>query len=122
MGVSQRTYRFTNGTMLEVEPPSWFVKATAEDSDWSAELQRAGVNEVDKFENGGEFILIFRAPNGEYFIGYWDAAECVAEIFISSAVDYLLFRATYIAPIASLIMETERHDEWRKRNRFKAAS
>lgn len=112
-----RTYQFTNGRMVKSEQPEWFSKAIKNTDDWHVSLTKSGAVGLEDIGDGAESIDIYEAPDGSYFIGYWDAAKCVAEIFIDNVPDYLVFRANYIAPLASLIMESERHYEWKKKAR-----
>ena len=121
MTALHRIYRFVDGRMVRAEPPAWFSSATAESDDWLGSLGRAGATAVEDFDNGGESLHIFEGPEGDYFIGYWDATKCVIEVFIDNIADYLQFRANYIAPLAQLVMEVERHEEWRKGKKFRAA-
>ncbi len=122
MGRLHSTHRFSDGQLMKAEAPEWFLMATANSDDWAKSLSQAGAIAVEEFENGGESLDIHEAPDGSYLIQYRDAHKTVAEIFIDNVADYLLFRATYIVPLATLIMETERHDDWQKTKRFKAAS
>jgi hypothetical protein len=111
-------YHFLDGHLVKSDAPEWFANATREkDGSWSRLLREAGAISVEDFDDGGNSIEIYEAPDGTYFIGFWDANKCFAEVFIDNIADYLLFRARYIAPLASLIMETERHSEWEKRKR-----
>lgn len=117
-----RTHRFIEGHMVKADPPEWFAKAVAGSGDWPRSLGEAGASMMEDFDGAGESLEIYEGPQGDYFIGYWDAAKCVAEIFIDNVADYMLFRATYIAPLAKLIMESDRYDEWRKAKNIKFAS
>jgi hypothetical protein len=108
--------------MVKAEAPGWFASAVEDSDDWGKALRVAGAVGIDEFDNGGESVEIYEGPECDYFIAYRDAAKCAAKIFIDNVADYLLFRAVYIAPLATLIMETERHQEWRKAKRLRVAS
>src|SRR5687768_13314396 len=112
MNELHRTFRFANGHMLRAAPPGWFAGIAEGNEDWSKALRGAGATGIDEFSNRGESLEIYAGPEGDFFIAYRDAAKCVAKIFINNVADYLLFRANYVAPLANLIMETERHNEW----------
>jgi hypothetical protein len=112
-------YRFVDGRLVKMQPPEWFTKATVGADDWPRALSKAGAIGVDDFggDTGGDSIEVYRGPAGDYFIGFWDCSECIAEVFVDNIADYLLFRATYVAPLAKLIMDSERHYEWQEGNR-----
>src|SRR5947209_6212866 len=103
-------YRFTKGEWLESEPPEWFK--VSDDEDWGVQLTRAGATGVDEFEgDSGSAIAIYQGPAGDYAIIFWDAAKCIARVFISNVGDYLTFKSQVIAPQAMLIMECDRQFE-----------
>lgn len=120
MGGLHRTYHFTDGRLVKVKPPEWFAKATAVDGNWPSLLTAAGATFMEEFGDGD--LEIFEGPEGDYFVGIWDSNKCMAEVFIDNVADYLQFRVSYIAPLANLIMETERHYEWNKAKKRKATS
>jgi hypothetical protein len=114
------THRFVDGRLVKVDPPEWFARATAaDDGDWNTLLTKAGATAIDDFggDGGADSIEIYEGPDGDYFIGFWDCNKCIAEVFIDNVADYLHFRATYIAPLANLIMESARHYEWEQEKR-----
>lgn len=114
--------RFADGRLTEADPPDWFVRVleTTEDwDDWSGSLHKAGASGLDSFGDI-ETFEIYRAPNG-YFVDYCDVSESAAWIFIDSPVDYVTFRATYLAPLAMLSMKAERFEEWRQDRQAKTS-
>jgi hypothetical protein len=112
-------YRFINGEWIRSEPPEWFANAISDDDDWGAQLSRAGATEVDEFGGAGaDTIAIYEGPAGDYAIVFWDAAKCIARVFIDNIPDYLTFKARVIAPQSMLIMESDREFE-RQRDRAK---
>jgi hypothetical protein len=122
MNKTDRSYGFVDGRLVPMKPPEWFAKAVLEEGSWNASLTKAGALALEDFGDGGDTLDIYQGPSGDYFIGYWDCNECVAQIFIDNVPDYLMFRAKYIAPLASLIMESDRHHEWREAKKRKRAS
>lgn len=117
----QSNYRFRNSQLEKCSPPEWFTKLP-ENGSWPEMLTHAGATALEKFGEGGDTIEIYEAPEGGYFIGYWDCNRCIANIFIDDVADYLLFRATYIAPLASLIMESEKHYQWEQANKVRRSA
>lgn len=104
----QRCMLFQDGRLTEGEPPGWFrqiLEEMAPDGDWQASLRRAGTSAIESFGDV-ETITLHRCPTG-YFIDYWDSFEAIAWIFIDRPVDYLVFRATYLAPWVQLLMDGE---------------
>src|SRR5262245_29085606 len=76
--------RFIDGRLVKSEPPKWFANAIADSDDWIASLSRAGATYTDEFESSGESLAVFEGPDADYAILYWDAAKCVAKIFIDN--------------------------------------
>lgn len=104
--------KFSNGQLVEAEPPEWFAKhlASVEADDWAQSLSNAGTSAIESFGHG-EIYTIYRSPNG-YFVNYSDSFESAAWIFIDRPVDYMNFRATMLAPLAMLAMYADRHTIW----------
>ncbi|MBX9828751.1 MAG: hypothetical protein K2Y27_27665 [Xanthobacteraceae bacterium] len=121
MKALHRSFRFADGRLVKCEPPDWFARATAADVSWNVLLKQAGATAIEDFGEHGDTLDIHEGRDGDCFIGYWDSNKCIANIFIDNIADYLLFRATYIAPLARLTMESDRHYEWQKGNKAKAA-
>ncbi len=119
------SHRFAGGCLVKADPPEWFAKATAKDGSWRTLLLRAGATAIEDFgyDSGADSLEIYEGPEGDYCILFRDSNKCAAEIFIDNMADYLLFRAKYVAPLATLIMESERHFDWQKgRRKLRAAS
>lgn len=114
MSVLHRAYRFVDGRLVQAESPEWFARAIAGSTDWPKSLREAGATVVESIGDGGESLHIYEGPHGGYFVGYWGATKCFAEIFIDDIADYLQFRDDYIAPFAKLIMGSEQHSQWAK--------
>ena len=109
----RRCMRFVDGRLVEADPPDWFERHLARNddtTDWSASLVQEGCIGIDEFGDA-ETIEIFRHPSGSYYVEYRDTIEAVAWIFIDRPVDYVTFRATFLAPLALLSMESERFEE-----------
>ena len=119
MSGKNRDFAFVEGRLVPTSPPAWFVKATSEESNWSTALTKAGARPLEDFGDGGDNIEIYQGPEGDYYVGYWDPGECIAHIFIDNVADYLSFRAQYVAPLASLIMESDRHFVWQQAQKLK---
>lgn len=113
-------YRFSDGRWIEAPAPEWFAIATAIDDSWQSSLTKAGATHVDEFgaETGGDSIEIYEGPAGDYAILFRDSAKCIARVFIDNVADYLTFRASVVAPQASLIMESERYYAWKDGKRL----
>jgi hypothetical protein len=124
MTTTNDNYRFTDGHLVKADPPDWFARAISKDGGWDRLLSKAGATAVEDFgaDGGGDSIEIYEGPAGDYAIVFRDCNKCIAKVFIDDVADYLRFRATYIAPLATLIMESEKHFEWENRKRLKAAS
>jgi hypothetical protein len=102
-------YFFANGGWTKSEAPQWFSNAVTRDGDWGEELSRAGATLLEEFGGAGaDTIAIYQGQAGDYAILFWDAAKCIARVFIDNVPDYMTFRASIIAPHAMLIMESER--------------
>jgi hypothetical protein len=96
------TFRFADGRLVKTVPPQWFVNATANSENWEERFTAAGATKIAEF-GSADGLEIYQAPDGSYFILYWELQNCIAEIFVDNIADYVLFRATYVAPLASLI-------------------
>ncbi|CCD84566.1 hypothetical protein BRAO285_1220052 [Bradyrhizobium sp. ORS 285] len=104
----RRCMLFQDGRLTEGQPPEWFrrhVEGMTPEGDWRDSLSRAGASAMESFGEV-ETITLHRCPTG-YFVDYWDSFEPIAWIFIDRPVDYLVFRATYLAPLVQLLLETE---------------
>ena len=108
----QLCMKFSNGALVEADPPDWFLKhlASPQVDDWKASLARVGATCMDSF-GSGETYEVYRSPNG-FFVDYMDTFESAAWIFIDRPVDYMNFRATVLAPLAMLAMYSDRHTIW----------
>jgi hypothetical protein len=107
---------FADGKLAEAAPPEWFVKHLEwadSDSDWQGSLLKAGLQSWESFD-GTETFEIYKTSNGGFFIDYVDANESAAWIFIARPVDYITFRATMLAPLVMLTMQSDRHVIWRQ--------
>lgn len=99
--------RFASGILAEAAPPEWFARLLETgDDDWEASLARLGTNHIDSFGET-ERLDVYRSPNG-YFINYMDVSESAAWIFIDRPTDYVVFRATILAPLVTLALEGDR--------------
>jgi hypothetical protein len=117
-------YRFAKGEMEKCNPPEWFAKTAAKDNDWTDLLKQADAVLVDDFggDSGGESLQVYRRGAEEYVVVFRDPNQVIMTAFIDDVADYVFCRATYIAPLASLIMEEERQYEWEKNRKMKRAS
>jgi hypothetical protein len=97
------TYRFADGRLVKSSPPPWFAIATTNSENWEERFTAAGATKVDEFIGGSHAIETYQASDGSYFTLYWELQNCIADIFVDNIADYLLFRATYVAPLVSLI-------------------
>jgi hypothetical protein len=106
--------RFTNGALVEAEPPEWFVahlNNSEMDADWQGSLLKAGATSMESFD-GSETYEVYSSPNG-YFVDYCDVFASAAWIFIDRPVDYITFRATMLAPLVMLSIESDRVEKAR---------
>lgn len=103
--------KFSNGQLQQAPPPAWFEKhllRTAEpDADWERSLTDIGLIGYDVIGRN-ETITIYKTPDGGHFIDYSDVSEGAAWIFIDRPVDYVVFRATILAPLVMLSVEADR--------------
>lgn len=110
-----RLYKFEGGRLSKCDAPNWYRKAVDDDApvDWNENLSRAGARAVESF---GEVdaLNVYRTPDDGFLVEYLDYEELVASVLINDRADYLTFRAIYLAPLASLIMQSDQHDNWRK--------
>ena len=121
MSALHTDYRYTKGEWIKAEPPKWFV--VNDETDWDTQLSRAGARLIDEFGGGGaDNISIYVGPTGDYAVVIWDAAQCVARVFIDNIPDYLTFRSQVIAPQAMLIMECDRQFELEKQRAHRRAA
>jgi hypothetical protein len=112
MKSSVPSYRFAGGKISRIDPPEWFVKLP-DTGDWLSMLSSAGATLLDDFggDDGADTMSIYEAPRGGYYVEYWNPSECIAQFFIDDAADYVLFRATVVAPLVRLIMDAQRYHE-----------
>ncbi|NOJ41377.1 hypothetical protein [Bradyrhizobium australiense] len=115
MTIADNLYRFQDGKLSKCDMPAWFLKATESDDaiGWAETLSRAGCRQVESFGDIDNLNL-YRTPDDGFLIEYVDVEELVVSVLIYDRADYLTFRAQYIAPLASLIMESDRQDVWDK--------
>ncbi len=98
--MSQSTLRFSESRLIKADRPDWYIAIEEDGPDPSVE-NFGGDGDADSIE-------IYRGPDGDWFVQFFDRNGMgIAEVLVDNA-DYLQFRATYIAPLANLIMELER--------------
>ena len=97
---------FKRGEWTEVKPPEWFVEATASGEDWMIAFENYGVRAIEDFDFE-DSIEVYKALDGMYCVVFRDSIEVLAAVFISSAADYIQFRAQIIAPNVQLTMANE---------------
>ncbi|MGJ5207743.1 hypothetical protein [Bradyrhizobium sp. HKCCYLR20261] len=118
MDDTQKSLRFADGKLLEVDLPQWFRKATEEDGEFDDLLSRAGASRLDDYGDKTDTIKIYRTPQDTgYLVIFWDTFEIISLVFIGNVADYMTFRAQYIAPLAQLIMATDQHLAWQEERR-----
>jgi hypothetical protein len=122
MSAIERCFAFADGHLTRMSPPDWFVQMVNGADDWNPAISRAGFSPAEDFGEGGDSIAIYRSDDGQYLIKYGDYHETIAYIFVANVADYLFCRASLIAPLASLIMEADRHFEWQEARKRKKAS
>jgi hypothetical protein len=105
---------------VKATAPAWFVKAKSLDGSWDRILSDAGASGYDDFGEHGDTIQVYKTPDNEYLVSFWDVNEALADVFIDDLSDYLTFRVQYIAPLAQLIMATDQHLAWQEDRKKKA--
>jgi hypothetical protein len=101
--------KFADGTLQQAHPPSWFeahLSTIDTNPDWPGSLVERGLQSWETIA-GGETFEIYKTPEGGYFVDYTDAFESAAWIFIDKPSDYITFRATVLAPLVMLSMQTD---------------
>jgi hypothetical protein len=114
MTEEHKVLRFRDGKLVKATAPEWFVKAKSVDGSWDRILSDAGAIGYDDFGDSGDTIQVYKTPDNGYLVSFWDVNETLADVFIDDLVDYLTFRAQYIAPLAKLIMATDQHFAWQE--------
>lgn len=109
-----KSLKFKNGKLVKGPIPAWYRKALAEDDDFKALLTKAGASSVDEYGDGADAIQMFRDPKNGYLIIFHDTFEMICLVFIDNVADFLTFKAQYIAPLAQLIMASDKHFEWQE--------
>jgi hypothetical protein len=122
MSALERCFAFRDSRMAAMSPPPWFVEMVEEADDWDAAIRSAGFSPTEEFGEGGDNLAIYRNEKAEYLITYGDYNETIAYIFLANVAEYLECRAKLIAPLATLIMETDKHFEWQEARRRRRAS
>jgi hypothetical protein len=111
---SAKSLKFKNGKLVKAPLPPWYRKALADDDDFAALLTRAGASNVDEYGEGGDSIQMFRGPNNGYLVIFHDSFEMISLVFIDNVADFMTFKARYIAPLAQLIMASDKHWAWQE--------
>lgn len=94
---------YASGSLSLTVPPAWWDQhIDHEEGGWEESLKAQDVLEIEQFGEAGDFITIYRAPNG-YYVEYCDAQTIIAHIFINEVSDYLHFRIHWIKPLVELI-------------------
>lgn len=117
----EKVARFKDGQLSRAEAPKWLADILTSDGDYREALSKAGASTEDPYGEDGDTIHIFRMPDSGHLVIFWDTGEVICYVLIDSPADFLTFKAQYVAPLAQLIMQTDKFQEWdeerRKKNR-----
>jgi hypothetical protein len=109
-------YRFKDGKWIESESSKWFSETTKGDQDWHDALRVHGALHIEEYDTGGDRIDVFKTPL-MWWVIFRDAEQALLVVNITSASDFIEFRAQYIAPNVQLMLLGEELDRLHRRER-----
>jgi hypothetical protein len=106
-------YEFAKGALSPMAVvPAWLSDAmTAEKAsdDRQKALSDAGADHVESYGYLNETLDVWKMEDQGWVVDYWDTTSQVFAVVIENLGDFMMFQATWIAPMALKIMAADKY-------------
>lgn len=117
-------FQYLNGSIVTlVTMPEWLkdaLLAEQEDDDRARALSDQGAEQIESYGTLCETIDVWRRVGYGWLIDWWDVDSHVMSILVKTRIDFALFQAAWIAPMAVKIMAADAYLRDRSERQYDA--